>query len=134
MPIDPLSGVPAWRQVADDLRSRIARGEWPPGSLLPPAPRLRDDYAVGKATIKAATDELRAKGLVDLERGIGIRVREHGRKDRVKVPRGATTEGRMPTDEERRALGLPEGVGVFVVTFGSSRKIYGQNRTLLTHS
>ena len=89
---------------------------------------------MGKATIKAATDELRTSGLVDLERGIGIRVREAARKERVKVPRGAATEGRMPTDDERRALGLPEGVGVFVVTYGASRKIYGQDRVLLTHS
>ncbi|MCT2280875.1 GntR family transcriptional regulator [Micromonospora chalcea] len=114
--IDPHSGVPAWRQLADALRARIDSGEWPPGALLPPQPRLRHEYAVGKATVKAAVAALRSEGLVDLEHGIGIRVREHIERQEVTGERGSVVSVRMPTPAERATFGLTDGVPVLVVT------------------
>ncbi|WP_133305764.1 winged helix-turn-helix domain-containing protein, partial [Micromonospora sp. MW-13] len=73
--IDPHSGVPAHRQVAASMRTRIASGEWQPGSLLPASPRLMHEYEVGRATVQTALAALRAEGLIDMEPGIGVRVR-----------------------------------------------------------
>ena len=133
--IDPHSGVPAWKQLAELLRARVAAGEWPPGSLLPPAPRLRHEYGVGKATVQAAIGALRGEGLIGLERGIGIRVREPAEPVRVAVPRGAQVSARMPTARERADLDVPEGVPVLVVTLGGRvRGVYPADRTVLTLS
>jgi hypothetical protein len=38
--------------------------------------------------------------------------------EQVAVPRGARVRSRMPTPEETRAMGLPQGVAVLVVTLG----------------
>lgn len=116
--IDPHSGVPAHRQLAASLRARIAAGEFPPGTLLPPAPRLRHEYAVGRATVQVALTVLRGEGLVDLDRGVGMRVREQAARERISVPRGAEIESVIPTAEDRAALGIPEGVSLMVVTVG----------------
>jgi DNA-binding GntR family transcriptional regulator len=32
--IDPMSGVPVYRQLADDLRERILAGEFPPSTAV----------------------------------------------------------------------------------------------------
>lgn len=131
--IDPRSGVPQHRQLADELRARITSGEWLPGSLLPAQPRLRHDYGVGKATVQAAMVQLRAEGLIDVERGIGVRVREPIEQRQVRVQRGSMVQARMPTAGERAELDIPEGVPVLVVTLGGrERGVYPADRNVLT--
>lgn len=117
--IDPHSGVPAHRQLAELLRGRITSGEFPPGSLLPPQPRLRHEYGVGKATVQSAMATLRAEGLIEWERGIGVRVTEPVQdRRRVAMPRGASAIARPATSEERAEMGLAVGEHVQVVTLG----------------
>ena len=36
--------VPYYRRVMDDIRARIARGEWPPGERLPTTEELVEYY------------------------------------------------------------------------------------------
>lgn len=116
------------------LRARLAGGEWAPGVQLPSETRLAQEYEVGRGTVRRAIAALRVEGLLDVGSGTGTRVREPVAKERVRVPRGATVDGRMPTEDECRELDLPEGVAVFVVSFGGIEKIYGQDRTTLSHS
>lgn len=133
--LDPHSGVPLHRQLAAILRARIAAGEWAAGTLLPAQARIGYDYGVGKATVQAAVIALRTEGLVDVERGVGIRVREPAEQQRVAVPRGAQVSARMPTTEERAALDVPDGVPVLVVELGGRvRGVYAADRTVLTLS
>jgi GntR family transcriptional regulator len=132
--VNPHTGVPAWQQLAAVLRARIEAGEWPPGALLPPAPRLSHEHGLGKATVKRALDSLRTDGLVDLDRGIGLRVREPVDVEVVKVPRGARTRSRMPTPGERAQLGIPENVPLLLVTYGGKTVRYAADRTELSHS
>ncbi|MFI2577671.1 GntR family transcriptional regulator [Streptomyces rochei] len=132
MSLDPHSGVPLHRQLAAALRARITAGEWPPGALLPPAARIGYDYGVGKATVQAAVTALRAEGVVDVERGVGIRVRVQAEREIVSVPRGALIDARMPTPAERRDLDIPEGVPVQVVTLGGRvRGVHPADRVTL---
>lgn len=130
--IDPHSGVPAWRQLAGVLRARIESGEWRPGALLPPHPRLQHEYAVERATVQRAVADLRQAGLVDVERGIGVRVRERVAEERVRVARGSEVRSRMPTATERAEHGLADGVPVFVVTIGGRSRVLPGDRTVLT--
>lgn len=131
--INAHTGVPAWRQLAALLRARIDSGEWPPGTLLPSQPRLRHEYAIGKATLLKAMGDLLDAGLVDVEPGIGTRVRQPMALEQVAVPRGARIRSRMPTPEEREQWGLPHGVAVLVVTLGGHvRGRYPADRIELT--
>ncbi len=61
--------------VADDLRSRIAAGEFPPGAQLPPGRTLAAHYSVAPNTVLSALRSLRDAGLVVSQQGRGTFVR-----------------------------------------------------------
>lgn len=71
-----LSGEPAYRQVASDLRRQIRGGKLPAGSQLPSLSQLMTTYNASSTVIKAAINELRTDGLVVGQQGKGIFVRE----------------------------------------------------------
>ncbi|MCX4474764.1 GntR family transcriptional regulator [Micromonospora sp. NBC_01655] len=103
-------------RLAAALRARIAAGEWVPGTLLPAQARIGYDYGVGKATAQKAIDTLRAEGLIDVERGVGIRVRGPAPEvDELIGEPDQLVTARMPTPEERARFGMAEGVPVLVV-------------------
>lgn len=73
--VDRRSGVPAFRQVAADLRQKIAAGDYAPGEQLPSERELVDTYGVSRPTVRDAVNVLRAEGLVTSEHGRGVFVR-----------------------------------------------------------
>jgi DNA-binding GntR family transcriptional regulator len=62
-------GPPPWRQVAEDLRRRIADGEW--AGRLPSEKTLAQDYGVALGTVRKALMELRSEGLIMTDKGWG---------------------------------------------------------------
>jgi GntR family transcriptional regulator len=68
-------GLPAYQQVAVDLRSRIAGGELPVGSAIPSTARLIEQYRGSSTVARAAVAQLRADGLVVGQPGKGVFVR-----------------------------------------------------------
>lgn len=75
MPINRYSGVPAYRQVADDIRAKITSGVYEPGDRLPSERDLTDAYGVSRPTIRDAIGLLRSQGIVTAEHGKGVFVR-----------------------------------------------------------
>ncbi|WP_344149623.1 GntR family transcriptional regulator [Kribbella yunnanensis] len=73
--IDRVSGVPAYRQVAADLRGKISDGTYPAGAKLPSERTLIGAYDVSRITIREAIAVLRSEGLVVAEHGRGVFVR-----------------------------------------------------------
>lgn len=73
--VDRTSGVPAFRQVAADLREKINNGQYEPGSRLPSERELVDAYSVSRPTIRDAVNLLRTEGVVTAEHGRGVFVR-----------------------------------------------------------
>jgi DNA-binding GntR family transcriptional regulator len=67
---------PKYRQIADELRTRIERGDYPPGSRLPTKTELMGQYNVAVNTVERAIDELRKAGIVETVQGAGMFVRE----------------------------------------------------------
>jgi GntR family transcriptional regulator len=67
---------PPWRAVADALRERIERGEWPPGALLPSLSALAAEYGVSVSTARKAVAALRDAGLIESVQGWGSFVRQ----------------------------------------------------------
>ena len=70
-----MSGMPAYLQVADDLRVQIRTGALEPGAQLPSMAQLRQRYGVSNTVVRDALAELRRDGLVVGQQGKGVFVR-----------------------------------------------------------
>jgi GntR family transcriptional regulator len=57
--------------IADDLRDRVARGEFAAGRLLPSESELGAAYDASRVTVRKALEALRDEGLVDARQGFG---------------------------------------------------------------
>ena len=73
-----MSGMPAYLQVADDLRTQIRTGALEPGAQLPSMTQLRQRYGVSNTVVRDALNELRRDGLVVGQQGKGVFVRPTG--------------------------------------------------------
>jgi DNA-binding transcriptional MocR family regulator len=114
--IDPHSGIPRHRQLANDLRKRIVAGEWAPGSMMPSETRLSQENGVGRGTVRRAVAILRTEGLVDAAPGYGTRVREQVEHvEEIAGEPGQVVTARMPTPAERAEFGMADGVPMIVV-------------------
>ncbi len=60
-----------YRAIADDLRQRVAAGEFAAGRLLPSESELSGSYAASRITVRKALELLREEGLVDARQGFG---------------------------------------------------------------
>ncbi|HEY0998347.1 MAG TPA: GntR family transcriptional regulator [Streptosporangiaceae bacterium] len=74
-PVDPASDRPVYKQIADHLRTAIARGRLHEGDQLPSEARLMAHYGVARMTIRNAMRLLQDEGLVTAEHGRGVYVR-----------------------------------------------------------
>jgi GntR family transcriptional regulator len=72
--IDESDRRPIYRQVADEIKGLIARGELHEGMALPPVRQVADDLGVNLNTIAAAYRELQKEGLLKVRHGSGALV------------------------------------------------------------
>lgn len=115
-PVDHKSFTPKHVQVADDLRERIAAGEYPQGALLPSGAVLADLYEVSVPTIRRALTALGAEHLITAEQGVRAEVREMGERAVEQLKPGEEAIFRRATAAEQRDLGLAAGASVVVIT------------------
>lgn len=67
-----MASSPRYQEIAEDLRRRLADGEWPVGSTLPGISDLQQEYDVaGLNTIRQAQRLLVDEGLLDPVQGRG---------------------------------------------------------------
>jgi GntR family transcriptional regulator len=81
--LDPRSGVPAYRQLVDQVRQAVRLGLLRPGDQLPPVREVVTQIAINPNTVHRAYRDLEAEGLVEGQQGRGTFVLE--------VPVPATT-------------------------------------------
>jgi GntR family transcriptional regulator len=93
--IDPDDKTPIYRQVADGIKSLIARRELPEGAQLPPVRQLAADLGVNLNTIAASYRELQEEGLITVKHGSGAVVSSSTRRP---------AEGNGNSDEHLRRL------------------------------
>ncbi|MEJ7584988.1 MAG: GntR family transcriptional regulator [Acidimicrobiales bacterium] len=60
-----------YRQIADEMRARLAGGEFAAGRLLPSEAELSREYEASRVTVRKALEELRSEGRVDSRQGFG---------------------------------------------------------------
>ncbi|MFO0930013.1 MAG: GntR family transcriptional regulator [Gemmataceae bacterium] len=73
--IHPSSGVPIYRQLMDQVAALVASGRLRPGDLLPSVRQLAEALEVNMMTVSKAYAQLEKDGLVERDRGIGMRVK-----------------------------------------------------------
>jgi len=78
-----LSDPPYYRRIHDDIRARIASGDWPPGSKLPSTRELVEYYQhqlaypnLSRLTVRRAVDMLIESGELRGQQGVGVFVAE----------------------------------------------------------
>jgi GntR family transcriptional regulator len=60
-----------YRAIADEIRRRVASGEYAPGRLLPSESDLVAEFAASRVTIRRSLESLRDEGLLDARQGFG---------------------------------------------------------------
>jgi GntR family transcriptional regulator len=69
--IDPKSGVPFYRQIIEQVKFAIARGDLGPGERLPTMRQLAVDLSINPNTVIRAYREMEIEGVVDTHQGSG---------------------------------------------------------------
>jgi GntR family histidine utilization transcriptional repressor len=63
--------VAPYARVKQFLKKELARGRWPPGTLMPSEAELVAQFGVSRMTVTRALRELRSEGLVNRLQGVG---------------------------------------------------------------
>ena len=72
--VQPTSGVPIYRQLMDQIRALISSGRLKPGDRLPSVRQMAADLQVNMMTVSKAYARLEADGVLERERGLGMRI------------------------------------------------------------
>ncbi len=116
MTINPRGDRAVYLQVADIVRDDITSGKLKPGVYLPSEASLGQTLGVGREAIRQGLAVVRAEGLIRTARGYGSQVREVPQRQPLKLKRGDVVIARMPSEPDRRARDLDEGVPLFILT------------------
>lgn len=74
MPVKSIHNRRLYQQIADQLRGMINRGEYPPGSYLPPERELSQQFGVSRTSLREALIALEVIGMVRVRVGDGVSV------------------------------------------------------------
>ncbi len=69
--IDTRSGVPLYRQIIEQVKFAIARGNLSPGDQLPTVRQLAVDLSINPNTVIRAYRELEIEGVLETHQGSG---------------------------------------------------------------
>ncbi len=78
--LDPTSPLPLYQQLADELSEQIRAGRYEPGSRIPSEHELAARYALGRPTVRQATEVLVRRRVLERRRGSGTFVSESSRE------------------------------------------------------
>jgi len=69
--IDSKSGVPFYRQIIEQVKFAVSRGDLPTGTQLPTVRQLAVDLSVNPNTVIRAYKEMEIEGLLETHQGSG---------------------------------------------------------------
>jgi GntR family transcriptional regulator len=72
--IDSQSGVPFYRQIIEQIKYAISRGDLEPGDQLPTVRQLAVDLSINPNTVVRAYRQLEIEGVLDTQQGSGTYV------------------------------------------------------------
>lgn len=85
--LEPSSGVPITRQIADQVRAHCAAGTLSPGDRLPSVRQLAQQLAINQNTVLRVYERLTAEGLLERRHGDGTYVADRLPPGRLKAQR-----------------------------------------------
>jgi|SRR6266568_3931671 DNA-binding GntR family transcriptional regulator len=100
-----MASTPRYQEIANDLRRRLAAGEFPKGSQLPGISALMEEYEVpGLNTVRRAQEILQHEGLIEPVQGKGTFV--------IDLPEqaGDLAAVRKDAEELKEVLGMAQSV------------------------
>jgi DNA-binding FadR family transcriptional regulator len=100
MPIQTIEPRRLYRQIADQLRGLVERGEYAIGSKLPPERDLALQLGVSRPSVREALIALEVEGLVEVRMGSGVYVLPPERAR----PREVSAEGPLETIRARQLI------------------------------
>jgi GntR family transcriptional regulator len=109
--IDAHSGVPAYRQVMDQIKLYTASGALPSRQQLPSIRDLARSLAVNPSTIVKAYNELQHEGIVEMRQGKGVFVKSADRGLTKRARRDALRPLLRRLVIEAQQLGLTDELG-----------------------
>lgn len=74
--LDPVSGVPFYRQIIKQIQMAIADGRLRTGAQLPTVRSLAVDLKINPNTVARAYNELEIRGIVNTQQGSGTYISE----------------------------------------------------------
>jgi len=101
--LDPHSGVPAYRQIIDQVQGGLASGALASGDQLPTVRQLAVDLAINPNTVLRAYRELEIRGVLDSQQGTGTFIAER----------------KLTQDDGERSRRLEQLVAEFVARAGA---------------
>ncbi len=101
--LDLQSGVPAYRQIIDQVQAGLASGSLTAGDQLPTVRQLAVDLAINPNTVLRAYRELEIRGVLDTQQGTGTFIADR----------------KFVQDENERGRMLEQLVGEFVARAGA---------------
>ncbi|MEU8525186.1 winged helix-turn-helix domain-containing protein [Streptomyces sp. NPDC048629] len=100
------TGKPAYQQVAEDLRRRIAAGEFATSGKLPSLSELQGTYGITVTVARDAIRQLRTDGLAVSHQGKGaFLTRDAAAAAKLADPTGAITELQAEVAKLRTEVG-----------------------------
>ena len=93
MPFQSIEPRRLYRQIADQIRTLVKSGEYPPGSRLPPERDLAKQLGVSRPSVREALIALEVEGLVEVRIGSGIYVLTPGAAGAMTVGDGGAAAG-----------------------------------------
>lgn len=110
--IDPSSGTPIYRQIADQVRQAVASGVLRPGDRLPSVREMAVELAVNPNTIAKAYQELERDGVIETPRGKGsyIADRDHTLSEEERRRQFAEAVDKLVTDAYRLRIDTESAV------------------------
>ncbi len=72
--IHPSSGMPIYRQIMEQVRALAASGRLAPGDYLPSVRQMAGELDINMMTVSKAYARLEVEGVVERDRGLGMRV------------------------------------------------------------
>jgi DNA-binding GntR family transcriptional regulator len=131
MAIDPSADRPVYKQLADLIRARIEGGDLRPGQRLPAESDYVAEFGISRDSVRRAMAVLRGEGLIITELR-GSRVRDAGEAVTIQIAPGEQVTARMPTEPERKQLGVAEGVPILVITHSDGEtRLLPADRTIV---
>lgn len=102
----PNSGVPAYKQLYEQLSQQILSGDLPAGTTLPPIRTVSKELGVSVITVRNAWDELLSNGLIESKTGSGCFVADIRTKDLEKKRVEALSEKLAELTDAAKKLGF----------------------------